>query len=233
MTTTGSSADSSAATPTPALPPAPTTTMTIGDFSDSLASRASTPGGGGAAALTGSQAAALLSMVINFTLDNKKYAAVAQLMADYLTQSEQLRHALLAMADQDVVAFTAVTACYAMPRESAAEKAARTAALQQALKGAAEVPFTTAQHCLAVLTLTEWVARQGNTNVVSDAATALYLAHAALQCAIINVNINLKFIKDEVYVATWSAKRDTLLAEARQAYAAAKATCESVLEISL
>lgn len=212
---------------------APTVEMTIGAFSDALASRAPTPGGGGAAALTGSQAAALLSMVINFTLGNKKYAAVEQIMAAYLTQSEQLRHALLAMADADVAAFTVVTAGYALPRETAEEKTARTAAIQAALKGAAEVPFTTAQHCLAVMELSEGVARQGNTNVVSDAATALYLAHAALQSAIINVNINLKFIKDETYVATWSAKRDELLKNARQAYATAKTTCESVLELPL
>ena len=211
----------------------PTVEMTIGAFSDALASRAATPGGGGAAALTGSQAAALLSMVINFTLGNKKYAAVEQMMADYLTQSEQLRHALLAMADADVAAFNVVSAGYALPRETADEKTARTAAIQGALKGAAEVPFTTAQHCLAVMELSEGVARQGNTNVVSDAATALYLAQAALQSAIINVNINLKFIKDEAYVATWRAKRDELLENARQAYATAKATCEGVLELTL
>lgn len=223
----------SPSTPSSSPDSLPTTAMTIGAFSDALASRASTPGGGGAAALTGSQAAALLSMVINFTLGNKKYAAVEATMTDYLRQSEQLRHALLAMADQDVVAFTAVTACYAMPRESAEEKAARTAALQQALKGAAEVPFTTAQHCLAVLALTAGVASQGNTNVVSDAATALYLAQAALHSAIINVNINLKFIKDDEYVTAWTAKRDELLARARAAYQTGKTACEQALEMAL
>lgn len=229
MTTAGSAL----ATLTQEFPPEPTTAMTIGAFSDALASRASTPGGGGAAALTGSQAAALLSMVINFTLGNQKYVAVESIMADYLVQSEQLRHALLTMADADVTAFTAVTACYDMPRTSAEEKAARTTALQRALKGAAEVPFTTAQHCLAVMELVEGVARQGNRNVVSDAATALYLAQAALQSAIINVNINLKFIKDEDYVAAWSTKRDTVLDRARQAYTTAKATCERALEMTL
>jgi len=172
-------------------------------------------------------------MVINFTLGNKKYAPVEAIMTAYLHQSEGLRHALLAMADQDVAAFTAVTACYAMPRESAEEKAARSAALQQALKGAAEVPFTTAQHCLAVLALTAGVASQGNTNVVSDAATALYLAQAALHSAIMNVNINLKFIKDDDYVTAWSTKRDALLADARAAYQTGKTACEQALELTL
>ena len=132
-----------------------TSTLTIGAFLDALAARESTPGGGGAAALTGSQAAALLSMVINFTLGNKKYADVADAMTGYLEQSEALRHELLALADRDVEAFAAVSVCYGMPRKTAEEKATRTAALQTALKGAAEVPYVTAEKCLAVLELVE------------------------------------------------------------------------------
>lgn len=207
--------------------------MTIRTFLDALAARESTPGGGGAAALTGSQAAALLSMVINFTLGNKKYAAVADAMQQHLQQSEALRMELLELADKDVAAFTAVADCYGMPRATDEEKAARTAALQQALKGAAEVPFTVAERSLELLRLTEPVGRQGNTNVASDAGVALYLANAALHSAIINVNINLKFIKDEAYVAIWAAKRDALLADAASAYATAKQACETTLEVSL
>lgn len=207
--------------------------LTIRAFLDALAARESTPGGGGAAALTGAQAAALVSMVINFTIGNKKYAAVEDAMRSHLAESEALRKELLILADRDVEAFTAVSACYGMPRSTAEEKAARTAAMQKALKGAAEVPFTTAEQALAVIKLAEPVAKEGNTNVVSDAATALYLAHSALQSALINVNINLKFIKDEAYVATWSAKRDALLAETADAYAATKAACEATLEVTL
>ncbi len=205
----------------------------IRTFLDALAARESTPGGGGAAALTGAQAAALISMVVNFTLGPQKYAAVADAMSAYLAQSEALRHELLALADRDVAAFGAVAACYGMARSTEAEKAARTAALQQALKGAAEVPFTTAEKALAILLLAAPIGRDGNTNVVSDVATALYLAYAALQSAIVNVNINLKFIKDEHYVAIWTAKRDALLAEAQQAYTTAKAACEATLEVTL
>ncbi|MEZ4863945.1 MAG: cyclodeaminase/cyclohydrolase family protein [Caldilineaceae bacterium] len=207
--------------------------MTLGAFGNALAARASTPGGGGAAAVTGSHAAALLSMVINFTLGNKKYAAVEAEMQHLLQQSEQLRHDLLALADRDVEAFNAVAACYAMPKATDAEKTQRTEALQVALEGAATTPFTTAEKCLAVLHLAKPVGAQGNANVVSDAATALYLANAALYSALVNVNINLKFIKDAAYVATWSAKRDTLMAEAQAAYSAGLAACAQTLGIDL
>lgn len=210
-----------------------TADMTIRAFSDALAAKTATPGGGGAAAIAGSQAAALVSMVINFTLGHKKYAEVELAMQAYLQQSETLRHELLALADRDVEAFSAVAACYSMPRATDDEKSARTAALQTALKGATQAPFVTAQKCLAVLQLVEPVGRQGNANVVSDAAAALYLAEAGLHCALINVSINLKLIKDETFVAACTAQRDQLLADAASASAAGKAACATTLEIAL
>lgn len=207
--------------------------MSLAAFLDALAAKQSTPGGGGAAALTGSQAAALLSMVINFTLGNKKYAEVQDAMAGHLATSEALRRELLGLADADVAAFTAVSAGYAMPKESDAEKAARTAAIQTALQGAARVPMTTAERCLDVLRLVAPVAAQGNSNVVSDAATALYLADAALRAAVVNVNINLKFIRDDRFAMQAAAQRDQLLADAAAAIVAGKAACQESLGIEL
>lgn len=210
-----------------------TTETTIQDFLNALAARQSMPGGGAAAAITGAQAAALVSMVINFTLGNQKYAAVEAEMQDYLHQSEILRHELAALADRDVEAFNAVAACYAMPRTTDAEKEARTVALQTALKGATEVPFVLAEQCVALLHLIKPVGAKGNVNVVSDAASAIYLASAAFHAALVNVNINLKMIKDTAFVAAGEARRNDLLDEANAAYHAAKIACERTLGVGL
>jgi formiminotetrahydrofolate cyclodeaminase len=207
--------------------------QTIAHFLDALAAKQSTPGGGGAAALTGSQAAALVSMVINFTLGNPKYAAVEEEMAAHLVRSEALRGELLALADADVAAFTAVSACYGMPRSTEAEKAARTAAMQAALQEAARVPLRTARACLGVLELVAPVAARGNVNVVSDAATALLLAEAALRSALVNVDINLKLIKDVAFHAEATAQREALVATCRTAVDAGRAACEATLGIVL
>lgn len=207
--------------------------MTTMEFVDALAAGQPTPGGGGAAALTGSQAAALVSMVIHFTVGKKKYAEVEAEMQGYLTRTEALRRELLAAVDADAAAFDAVAATYALPKESEAEKAARTAAMQEALKHAVAVPFEVAEKCLEVMRLAAPVGAKGNTNVVSDAATALYLAFAALKSAIVNVNINLKFIKDEVFVADQRARVATFLAEADAAYADARAAIERTLGVTL
>lgn len=210
-----------------------TATMTIEHFLDALAARQSMPGGGAAAAITGAQAAALVSMVVNFTLGNSRYAAVEAEMRGHLAASETLRQELSDLADRDIEAFNAVAACYAMPRNTEAEKSARTAALQDALKGATEVPFLLAEKCLDLLRLIEPVAAKGNVNVVSDAATALYLARAAFHSALINVNINLKSLKDAHYVAAATTRRDHLIQDADQAYERARRANTETLGVPL
>ncbi len=205
---------------------------TLGGFLDALAAKQSTPGGGGAAALTGSQAAALVSMVANFTLGRKKYADVQEAMEATLAQSEALRAELLHLVDRDAEAFGAVMEAYGLPRTTDDEKSARANAIQQAMKGATDVPLTVTRKCVEVLRLIETVAR-GNSNVVSDAAAALYLARAAIDTAIVNVNINLKVIRDDAFVQPASQRRDALFSEAKAAYKVAKAACEQTLEIDL
>ena len=207
--------------------------MTTGAFVDALAAQTSTPGGGGAAALTGSMAAALVSMVINFTVGKKKYAEVEDELRGYLAESERLRGELLALADADADAFTAVSATYGMPKETDAEKEARTAAMQDALKHAAHIPFVTAEKCLEVIKLAERVGAKGNPNVVSDAATAIYLAQAALLAGIANVNVNLKLIKDEAFVDEWEKRRNLVLDDMRTAVEISKAACAATIGVTL
>ena len=211
----------------------PTAEMTTAEFIDSLAAQQPTPGGGGAAAMTGSQAAALVSMVINFTVGKKKYVAVEEEMKGYLVASEALRRGLLTTADEDIKAFDAVAATYTMPKESEEEKTARTVALQLALKGAAKVPMMIAEKCLNVMELSLPVGSKGNVNVVSDAASALYLAHAALLCAVANVNINLKSIHDSDFNSEYSARVTSVLRQAADVYSAGRSAISAVLGVDL
>ena len=205
----------------------------IETFLNDLAAGESTPGGGAAAALTGSQAAALLSMVLNFTVGRKKYAAVEEELRGVLQRTEEVRADLLAYADKDAEAFGAVAACYSMPRSTAEEKAARTKAMQTALRGAAEVPFSISELCAELLELTSPVAEKGNPNVVSDAATAAHLAYAALYSALVNVDINLKYLKDDTFVSRMHADVAELKASAESNYIAARAACTNALGVEI
>jgi formiminotetrahydrofolate cyclodeaminase len=170
-------------------------------FLDELAGKASTPGGGSAAAVMGAMGAALVSMVANFTVGKKGYESCAAEVADLLRRAETLRGRLTDMIRADVEAFDSVMAAYGMARDTDAQKSARTAAIQAALKQAADVPLACAELCADVIRLTGPMAAIGNKNVISDAGVAVLAAEAALRSAALNVYVNIGAIKDEAYVA--------------------------------
>ena len=205
----------------------------IETFLNDLAAGESTPGGGAASALTGSQAAALLSMVLNFTVGRKKYADVEEELRGLLLRTEKMRAELLTFADKDAEAFGAVAACYTMPRSTEEEMAARTKAMQAALRGASEVPFSIAALCADLLELTAPIAEKGNPNVVSDAATAAHLAHAALHSSLVNVDINLKWLEDDDFVTKTQAEVSALKASAEKNYIAARTACTKTLGLKI
>ena len=105
--------------------------------------------------------------------------------------------------------------------------------MQTALREAAEVPFAIAALCADLLELASPVAEKGNPNVVSDAATAAHLAHAALYSALVNVDINLKYLKDETFVSRMQAEVAELKASAASNYIAARAACTDVLGVEI
>ncbi|MEJ2555387.1 MAG: cyclodeaminase/cyclohydrolase family protein [Anaerolineae bacterium] len=167
---------------------------------DELAGSSATPGGGSAAALTGAMGAALLSMVCNLTIGKKQFAAVQDELRGVLEEAEALRRQLTSLADADTRAFDQVMAAYRRPKRTEEEKAARQAAIQQALQGATQVPLETAVACAAIIKLTAQVIAKVNPNALSDAGSAALLAEAGLRGAQLNVRINLGSIRDPKFV---------------------------------
>jgi formiminotetrahydrofolate cyclodeaminase len=180
-------------------------------FMDKLASKSPEPGGGSVAALTGALGAALVSMVANLTLGKEKYKDVQQQVEELLKESEQVRAEMQDLLQKDTEAFGALGDVYKMPRTTDAEKAARTAKMQEVLKKACQVPFEIGVKALDVAKLAQRAAEIGNTAAVSDAGVAVLLAQACAQSAALNVKINVNSIKDEAYnKTTWSRMQDVL-----------------------
>ena len=183
-------------------------------FLDQLASKASTPGGGSAAAIMAAMGAALVSMVANLTVGKQKYQDVEEEMQGFLERSEDMRSRLTGMIQADIDVFNKVMAAYGMARETDAQKAARSGAIQAALKEATDVPLACAQLCADVIELCRPVAEKGNLNVISDAGVAVLAAHAALRSAALNVYINIGGIRDEEFVRDRRDKLEFVLSGA-------------------
>ncbi len=170
-------------------------------YSDALASGEATPGGGSAAALAGALGAALNSMVANFTVGKEKFAEVEEDVQRLLAESERLRGELERLTQADTEAYGQVAAAQKMPRETDEQKAARRTAMQEALKAAAEVPRAAVRACHGVLEVAGEMVEKGNPNLITDVGVAAKFALAAMECAALNVEINLAYIKDEDYNA--------------------------------
>jgi formiminotetrahydrofolate cyclodeaminase len=189
--------------------------LPVRGFLDELASGAPVPGGGAGAALAGATGAALVSMVCNLTIGREKFAAVEPAMRDALARSEKLRGKLLDLLQADTRVYARVMAAYKLPRATADEKSARTAAIQVALKEACDVPQQLARVLHDLLAVIPEVAANGNVSAVSDAGVGAVLAFAALESAALNVRINLGSIKDAQFVATSSDELDRLTTAAK------------------
>lgn len=184
-------------------------------FLEKLASKASTPGGGSAAAVMAGTGAALCSMVANLTLGKEKYADVEPQMQELVNQADSARGRALEMINDDVRVFDQVMAAYGMAKASDEEKAERSAAIQESLKEATDVPLACAKLCAEIIALSRTAAELGNTNVISDAGVAVLAAHAALKSAALNVWINVGNIKDADFATDRAKQIEDLLASAQ------------------
>ena len=196
----------------------------IRHFLDKLASKSPEPGGGSVAALTGSLGAGLVSMVCSLTLGKEKYKDVQSQVEALIKESEKLRTEMQDLIQKDTEVYGGLSEVYKMPKNTDAEKAARTAKMQEALKKACQVPFEIGLKSLEVAQLAQRAAEIGNVAAVSDAGVAVLLAQACAQSAALNVKINVNSIKDDAYnKETWS-KMEAVL---KQVAALEKAVMET------
>jgi len=177
------------------------TAESVRTYTELLAGSSPTPGGGSAAALVGALAAASAAMVASFTVGKPKFAEVEAEVGALLEKLQGLRERCLELTDADAEAYAQVGAAYRMPRNTDAEKWARQAAIQGALKAAAQVPLGVVVVAGEIAELLPAMAEKGNPNLLSDVGVAAILAQAAFEAGRLNVEVNLAGITDAGYIA--------------------------------
>jgi len=176
--------------------------QTLEAFLGDLAARVPAPGGGATAALHAAQAAALLAMVARYS-DGAKYDA--GLMTSVVARADQLRDEALTLAEDDAAAFGAVADAYRLPKDTDEQKAARSAAIAEAVAGAARPPALVVGLARQLTGLAEELLPAGNRNVITDVAAAAEAARAAAVTARVNLEVNLRGIKDPALAAELTA----------------------------
>ena len=184
-------------------------------YLDDAAAKKSTPGGGSVTALVGALATTMGTMAANFTAGREKYAAVEPQVQAALRSLAESRRKFLDLMHRDMDVYTALMATWKLPKETDAEKAARTEAIQQATHNSLLVPLKVTHVALDVLQVCQDLASIANANLLSDIAVAAVLAEATCACGRINVEINLAGLTDQAAVA--ETRKDLEAGEAKAA----------------
>lgn len=189
----------------------------VRDLLDAFSSSNPTPGGGSAAALASAVGASLLMMIAGLpktrggTVDDR--AALASAAAALAGIRQQLTAAI----DADTAAYDQVVAAYKLPKGSAEEQAARTSAIQSALRAATDVPLDVVRLSAAALAQGTTVAAHGQRAAASDVGVAVALLRAGLRGAQLNIEINIGSVADAAYVDAVKTETARLSDEATRA----------------
>ena len=166
-------------------------------FVEQLAAPTATPGGGSAAAASAAMAAALATMAASMSRGKKAYLQYERELSDAIARLGQLREELKAAIDADAESFNVVMKAYKQAKASADADSMIDAALKQATR----VPLGVAESAREIVAIVEKLKPITNPNMKSDLTTASALAHAAIEGASANVEINLESMKDAAFAA--------------------------------
>ena len=173
--------------------------VNLREFCNQTLSDSPAPGGGSVAALMGALGASLGGMVANLSAGKRGWDDKVKYFSDWAVKAQQLKDELLFLVDEDTAAFNKVMTAFALPKDSAEEKAARTAAIQSANKYAAEIPLRVMETAAKSYPLLAEMAENGNPASISDVGVGLLAVRACVEGASMNVRINLATLKDEKF----------------------------------
>ncbi len=171
--------------------------MNVREFCNETLSDSPAPGGGSVAALMGALGASLGGMVANLSAGKRGWDDQLEYFSDWAVKAQQLKDELLSLVDEDTAAFNKVMDSFALPKESAEEKTARSAAIEAATKYAAEVPLKVMETASRSYALLAEMADKGNPASISDVGVGALATRACIEGAALNVRINLAQLKDE------------------------------------
>ena len=204
--------------------------MDLRQFCNETLSDSPAPGGGSVAALMGALGVSLGGMVANLSAGKRGWEDKLSYFSDWAVKAQQLKDELLFLVDEDTAAFNKVMDAFALPKESAEEKAARSAAIQLANKYAAEIPLRVMETASRSYPLLAEMAEKGNPASISDVGVGLLALRACIDGAAMNVRINLAGIKDEKLKSSLQERVQKISAQSESEFKTTRQIVEGKLE---
>lgn len=185
--------------------------LTATGFANLTASESPAPGGGSVSAYMGALGAALGVMVANLSSHKAGWDHRWEEFSKWAETGQQIMAEMLYLVDEDTNSFKRIMDAFGLPKDSDAEKSARSAAIQAATLYATEIPLRTMKVAYSAFDLIEEMVNEGNPNSISDAGVGALAIRSAIYGAYMNVRINSGDLKDRVIA-------DKLVAAAQEIY---------------
>jgi methenyltetrahydrofolate cyclohydrolase len=162
----------------------------VEDYLIKLSERKHVPGGGSAAALMAAVGAGLNLMVVNYSIDKDIEAESGHKLLTLRDKQNEILSRLKSMVDEDCEVFSSLM-----------ETISKGSDVQEKYKEAAVVPLNVCRKCYESIKITKILSAVGNKNLITDIGCAANTLNAAFDSAELNVEINLKFINDTMFIS--------------------------------
>ena len=175
----------------------------INKFILELSSDAPSPGGGSTAALVAALSSSLNSMVYSLTIGKKVFEKLSDneknKMMKLQEEAKEFTKKAQNFMEQDRDDFLSLMDSYKLPKDNEEEIILRKEKIKENTMKAMETPLLLAEECIKFYDNIEFAIKHGNKNLISDAGVATVLLHSAIESSIINVKVNLNFLKEEEF----------------------------------
>jgi glutamate formiminotransferase/formiminotetrahydrofolate cyclodeaminase len=174
--------------------------MNLRSFMNETASESPAPGGGSVSAYMGALGTALGTMVANISSHKRGWDDRWKEFSDYAEKGKEIQNRLLGLVDEDTAAFNAILDAFGLPKNTDDEKKIRRAAVEDATKYAALVPFRVMETAFEAFHLLKEMVSKGNPSSVTDAAVGAIAVNSCIRGAFLNVKINAAGLEDTEFV---------------------------------
>ena len=137
---------------------------------------------------------------VDLSTGKKKYADHWNNAESAKTVGMPLIEQFMKAVDEDTLAFNRLMDAIRLPKDTDEQKAVRRAAMEDATKDAANMPFHALSLCKRAVSVLEQLSDRINPNCASDFGVSAAAIETAARGAWLNVCINLQSISDEAFV---------------------------------
>ncbi len=167
---------------------------------NSISSIESAPSGGSVIAMAASEASALATMIVSYSINNKKLKLFKGEFINFKKDLEKLTVKFTGMVDEDINNFKELKSAYSYKVNSAEDRENKDKLLSEGSIKANKVPLEIITDCFNVVEVLERLKLTVSESLACDVGVCASLIKSAISSCHMTIMSNLTNIKDEEYV---------------------------------